>query len=280
MNSEIKLLGIVITYFPDMDVTSHNICSYLDEVDELIVWENTPLIEREKYRINFPINSKKVTYMGVNDNVCIAHPLNKAIEYGLQNHFTHLLMMDQDSCFELNHFKRYKEIIKKNKDICFIFGSNPNYLYQPPTDKPKRVKTLITSSTVIDLKIISKIGFFREDYKIDCVDYEFCFRAAQLGFFSYMINSVLLHQEFGKLHKTVLGYYTSNYPPFRLYYITKNNIKLRREYPGFIGNREMLSRILKPTFKILLHEDNKIQKFKAIFRGVIDGLLKKDLVSF
>jgi rhamnosyltransferase len=274
-NNDMNLLGIVITYYPDVEETAHNIRSYIDDVDKLIIWENTPLDDRDKYKIYLPEYENKIIYMGVDENMFIAYPLNRAVEHGQANSFSHLLTMDQDSRFEDGHFKKYKEIVIEHSDKYSIFGGNPNYDNQLITDIPTKVKTLITSSSIFRMDIFEKVGLFREDYAIDCVDYEFCYRAAQKGIYSYMISSILLHQEFGKIKKTKLGYHISNYPPNRLYYITRNNIKLHGEYPDFITLKEITNRILHPFCKIILSEKNKIPKLRAIVKGVIDGLRLK-----
>jgi rhamnosyltransferase len=275
MNNEMKLLGIIITYFPDVEETKHNIRSYLCDIDKLIIWENTPLPERTKYEIHLHEYADKIIYMGVEENMYIAYPLNRAIEYGSENGYTHLLAMDQDSCFEAGHFKKYRDIVTEHSDKYSIFGSNPNYGTQPIVDEPVKVRTLITSSTVFRMDIFKEVGLFREDYMIDCVDYEFCFRAARKQIYSYMIGSILLHQEFGKIQKTKYGFDTNNHPPVRLYHISRNNIKLYREYPNDIALKTVISRIVRPVYRIIISENNKIKKLKAIIKGTVDGILNK-----
>lgn len=276
MDNIIKLLGIVITYFPNVEETKHNIQSYINDVDKLIIWENTPTSDRMKYRILLPEFGDKIIYMSSNENMYIAYPLNQAVKYGRENEFSHLLTMDQDSCFEEGYFKKYKELVMENSDNCSIFGGNPNFCDQPVnSNKPRRVGTLITSSSIFKMDIFEKIGLFREDYKIDCVDFEFCYRARQKQIYSYMINSILLHHKFGNLQKTKYGYRISNYSPVRLYFIAKNNIKLKKEYPDYINIKETLNRIFNPFFKIVISESNKWNKIVAICKGIYDGLFNK-----
>ena len=40
-----KLLGIVILYYPD-DAVVKNIATYLAQLDELMLWDNTPATDR------------------------------------------------------------------------------------------------------------------------------------------------------------------------------------------------------------------------------------------
>lgn len=280
MTNNIKLLGILISYYPDLKQTRDNIFQFINHIDTLIIWENTPEKERVDFRINIPEYNHKIINMGINENMCIAFPLNEAIKYAQLNQFTHLLTMDQDSYFETGHFIKYKTIVELFKNEIFIFGPNPNYCEPGNSDIPIQVNTLITSGNIVNVNIFKTIGLYREDYKIDCVDYEFCFRAARHGYKCYMINSILLKQEFGKLQKTKFGFYISNYSPFRLYYITRNNIKLYREYPDYTSLKTLFSRIAKPFFKVIISENEKFKKIKAIIKGCIAGIfLKNNLIS-
>lgn len=279
VQDEIKILAVVVTYYPNVEETQRNIQQFIEDVDSLIIWENTPVEDIEKYKFNIDNNSGKILYMGIGCNVYIASALNHAVNYGFENNFTHILTLDQDSYFETGHFRKYVEIICKYKSLISIFGPNPNYSEPGISDIPVEKSTLITSGNIVKLDVFKNIGLYREDYKIDCVDYEFCFRAYRNGYKSYMVNSVLLKQEFGVLKKTRLGYYISNYSPVRLYFIARNNIKLYREYPDFIELSTVLSRIMKPFVKIILSEPKKASKLLALFRGAIAGANSKNSIT-
>lgn len=279
VQDEIKILAVVVTYYPNVEETQRNIQQFIEDVDCVLIWENTPIEDRRKYRIQLSEYDHKIKFMGTDENNCIAFALNQGVKYGNANGFTHILTMDQDSCFETGHFVRYKNIACSYENELAIFGPNPNNGESNQTETLIEKPYLITSGNIICLKLFGEVGFYREDYKIDCVDYEFCFRAMQNGFKCFMIGSVLLHQEFGILQKTKYGFYISNYSPFRLYYIARNNIKLYREYPKYIDLKTVLSRILKPITKIIISENNKIKKLIAIFRGVVDGLQQKQISS-
>lgn len=279
VQDEIKILAVVVTYYPNVEETQRNIQQFIEDVDSLIIWENTPVEDIEKYKFNIDNNSGKILYMGIGCNVYIASALNHAVNYGFENNFTHILTLDQDSYFETDHFRKYVETICKYKSLISIFGPNPNYSEPGISDIPVEKSTLITSGNIVKLEVFKNIGLYREDYKIDCVDYEFCFRAYRNGCKSYMVNSVLLKQEFGVLKKTRLGYYISNYSPVRLYFIARNNIKLYREYPDFIEISTVLSRIMKPFVKIILSEPKKASKLLALFRGAIAGVNSKNSIT-
>lgn len=274
---EIKLLGVVITYNPDLSEVTKNISSYINHLETLIIWDNTP---SKSFDINsFPESFRnKIICMGISQNVFISKALNEAVKYANQHDFTHILTMDQDSRFEAGHFSTYVDLVQQNLNEPFIFG--PNYNFKEPTDNIVVNKHhLITSGQIVSLEILRKIGLYREDYEIDCVDYEFCYRAKKFGYSAKMVTTVLLHHEFGNLKKSKLGFFTSNYSTMRLYHIARNNIILKREYPDQVTYTEIFDRVIKHIFKIIIAENNKISKTITIFNGLFSGFRKRDLFN-
>ena len=99
-----KLAAVVVTFYPDINETILFIEKYIEYVDHLIIWENTPVKDYANYKIEIPDHDNKITYMGTGSNEGIGYALNRAIEWSVENNFTHLLTMDQDSCFDKNEF--------------------------------------------------------------------------------------------------------------------------------------------------------------------------------
>ena len=276
MNNEIKILGIIVTYFPDTEQTKENILQFIDNIDTLIIWENTPANKCNDYKIILPEYEQKIVYMGTGENNYIAYSLNRAVEYGKKKGYTHILTMDQDSYFETGHFEKYKAIVCDAKDALCVFGVNPNYIDKIEENNLAHKSVLITSGNIINLILFDTVGLYREDYKIDCVDYEFCYRAARHGIQCVMVTSILLKQQFGNTEKTAYGFHVSNYPPTRLYFIARNNIKLLKEYPDYTNFRKtVIAWIIKPLIKISIGEVNKLEKMGAILKGCWHGLLNK-----
>lgn len=266
----VKLFAVVITYYPDLIELKRNILRYLPDVDLLMIWENTPLKDRKAYHLDVSEYQDKVVFAGVEGNMYISYPLNYAIRYAKEKGFTHILTMDQDSCFEEGHFKLYKKIATVHDNLD-IWGPNPNNIFQPIQKEPQSQNRLITSGNIINLKLFDKIGGFREDYKIDCVDFEFCYRAIRNGHCVYSVNSILIHQNFGNMIRTRFKFNTYHYSPIRLYFMARNNVILHYEYPEY-GYRDIITYIIKPIPKIILTESNKVRKILFLFKGVYAGL--------
>ena len=56
-----RILTIVITYFPEKNLLEKNISSIINEVEKILIWENTPADKRVGYRL--PPNGK-IDYSG------------------------------------------------------------------------------------------------------------------------------------------------------------------------------------------------------------------------
>lgn len=271
-----KFCAVVVTYYPDTEETAQNILRYIDHIDHLIIWENTPPQERENYRIRLPRYADRISYMGTDRNVGIAHALNRAVEWADRNGCTHLMTMDQDSTWE--NFPLYKERIA----AC---GESDVAIFAPRICDRKLANStintencVITSGAVSPLSVFREVGLFREDYVIDCIDDEFCYRCRRAGYVIRVWNEAKLSHTIGKRTRIKpWPLYTFNYSPFRLYHITRNRIWLWREYrhstllPSGYG-ATVCRTVIGNLLKVLLGESCKRAKIKAIIRGIRTGL--------
>lgn len=274
-----KLAAIVVVYYPDLNDLKKNILRYIADVDALILWDNTPNRDGVPLVIDLPGYEHKVQQFSTGKNEFIAYPLNQAINWCVANGYTHLLSMDQDSLFEEGGFTSYKNRIQFNLgNNIAIYGVNPNHKYDLQ-DAFLQTSWCITSGSIYDVSTIHEIGGFREDYKIDCVDNEICFRATLKGYKTVVDTHCFLYQVYGNHQKSIFGFTTLGYSPFRTYSILCNHILLWKQYPQLIGT-ELKGVIVKEYgvyrfIKVLLSENKKIDKSIALFHGFRDGMMGK-----
>ena len=114
-----RLLAVVITYFPEENQLLRNIGSFIDDVDGIIIWENTPADQAVHYRF---IQNPKIVYMGMGNNVGIAKALNLCLSYAVDKQYDYMMTMDQDSDWE--NFSWFKSVIVDN-------SAAPEALYGP-----------------------------------------------------------------------------------------------------------------------------------------------------
>ena len=127
-------------------------------------------------------------------------------------------------------------------------------------DVVKYLKSLIY--ILIPILVLNTIGGYLEDFLIDGIDIEFCYRARKFGFNTYTVSGCYLKQRYGTpMVKRFLWkkYILSNYSPFRLYGILKNFKIISQLYPNEKGVRRELKKVYLYQFvrNILFYEDNK-----------------------
>lgn len=270
-----KILGIIITYYPNLEDLTTNILQFIDDIDTLIIWQNTPISESENYLINADLFNSKVILMGDGTNVGIAYALNHAYRMMLDkaNNYTHLLTMDQDSKWV--NFRDYIDVISMNSTNV-IYSPNINNQFEAG-DKLIKVKTCITSGAIFSLEVLRKIGKFNEVYSVDCVDYDFSFKAAEKGVDIFKIQLSTFLQVYGEPMKNNFFNLNNNgYSSKRLFFIARNHILLWRDYPSHLDFHFKRMILSSHTFgkmiKVVLMEENKADKIIAIAKGFYAGI--------
>lgn len=270
-----KLCAIVVTYYPVIDKAVKNILRYISYVDHLIIWENTPDPDKKNHQINIPEFNYKISYMSTGENVGISFALNKAVNWAVGNDYTHLLTMDQDSYWE--NFKEYLDFIKvKENEIAY---------FAPLVNRKSTISPglFITSGMIVNLQIYNLIGKYCTSFKIDVIDHEFCVRAMNNGISYYEDISSNLVQTFGHSRRTrifgkEIGW--AEYNAYRLEHISRNYIAVLRKYrtPFLYKFNIIKIWVIYPICRIILFEDNKYEKLKAIIKGTISGLFCNNLI--
>ncbi|GHT55452.1 glycosyl transferase [Bacteroidia bacterium] len=267
-----KLLGIVILYYPD-DTLVDNIGSYIGGVDKLIVWENSPAHSNGEIP-----ESEKIIKMGNGENAGIGKALNEAIKYAQTNGFTHLLTMDQDSRFEKDHFSKYRSLVEKNNEKTIF---TPNYIiggrslyYTHDTFMEDNSGGQCLSGSIYPLSIFCETGLFRDDLMVDGVDTEMNYRAKKQGVHTKITLPVLLHHQLGPPSKTYtfLGLSVNascERPAQRAYYLVRNHILIKKLYSQH--DPDLFYTFYKRLFVVVFFEKDKRIKLKGLIMGYIHG---------
>jgi rhamnosyltransferase len=270
-----KIAAIVTVYNPDPIQLASNIRSYLPWIDHLIVWENTP---REKSSLgNIATMSDKLEIVSTGKNEYLAFPFNKCIQWAREHDCDYVLTMDQDSCFQEGSFGSYKSQIENCEDDSVA-------IFAPNTDKnPEETMSSVyikggsvySSGSVYKTALFDKIGGFREDLAIYCLDTEICMRARKHNYRIVMFPSVFMEHTEGYKTKGIWGISINNYAAQSTYFYIRNNLLLWKIYPhdftiktkfNFV-KYHLVFRVLKMVF-----EQDRISKLKAIASGVWNGI--------
>ena len=280
-----KIAAIVVTYNPDEGLNKST-KSLIKQVDSIIMEDNGSNDEGKEI-INKIKNKygEKIEVIFNEENLGIATALNKGVKYALNNDYKWILTMDQDSCAEENMVKIMLETYyaideNERKDILSLFPTfidrgiesldknNENVKYE-------YVDAEITSGNLLKAEIFEKAGFFDDSLFIDMVDTDYCMRLNELGIKMIRISGAILHHSIGnsKQVKKLFGTFnTSNHSATRRYYMTRNRFYTWNKYKNlnsFTLNRD--KKLFKKEFvKIILGEDDKLNKVKMVLKGYKD----------
>lgn len=275
---DVKLAGCVILYNPDKDVI-RNIESYIKSLEKLYIIDNQ--------NGEFITNELKNKYDNVeiikhSENMGIAYSLNEVLSL-CQNEYTHLLTMDQDSCFDIGIMDKYKKAIP-SFDWEKTLGVGPKILdYSTPPKcsdlSYQETMGVITSGNIISVKNAINIGGFDEKLFIDEVDYDFCYRGILKNYKVYIYNSgIYLKHSLGNMIERFFIYRTlkcMNHNYIRKYYIMRNRFYVYKKYHA-INEKFFVKNYLKANarliFDILFFEEDKFRKLKWALIGAKDFL--------
>lgn len=232
-----KIAAVVILYHPT-DSSLANIKSYCDEVDKVYVFDNTrngSLIKNDLQ------NLPNVDYRCMGKNLGLPKVLNEASHVAIKEGYDWLLTMDQDSTFLEASLKKYKDCFDhfENKETVAMFGTSNERAVTSSTVECAFEENvcLMTSGTLLNLRLFNKIGNFDEALFIDCVDHDYCIRSILAGYRTIRFSNVFLLHELG--HSVYAASIKSLFlikknkevhSPIRLYYMVRNMLYLTKKF--------------------------------------------------
>jgi rhamnosyltransferase len=274
-----NVAAVVILYHPE-EKTAANILSYALNVKRLYIFDNT-----EKNNISADVLDKfkqldHVLYFHDGENKGIAIRLNEAAKKAIEEGYEWLLTMDQDSYFTdstlLNYFKCIADNLEKEQVAMFGVQFQDQLLSSKECTSVQ-TEHLITSGSMLNLKLFPEIGDFDEALFIDKVDHEYCLRAQLRHFKLIRFQNIFLHHSLGKI---TYGRSLKNFKrtprvvhsPMRMYYIVRNYFYLKDKYKNlfpasFVEMKEELWIRSKNNF---LYGKNRIQLIRYIIKGFAD----------
>lgn len=279
--NNIPVCAGIVTYNPDINQLLSCIKSLYNQVDEVIIFDNSSDNKIDIEQLN---QVYKLEIYFSNENVGIAKGLNELCKTAEQKGYNWIITMDQDSICELSMVRNLIKYADKDK-IGIVAPSVEFWLneFLITTTKnkdldSKEIKACITSGSLTNISAWRLIGGFDEWMFIDHVDNEFCTHLQIEGFKIIRTNKAILYQRAGEMHflklplkKTILlPYYSS----LRNYYICRNTVYYLRKYRKHINFRhELFAFIYAQIIKIVFEKGRK-QSISSSIRGIIDGMKK------
>jgi rhamnosyltransferase len=282
-----SVCAVLVTYHPDADFPAR-LARVVPQVGATVVVDNASSEWELGMLRQTAASGATATLIANSANLGIARALNIGVRHAQAQGHSWALLLDQDTLVDTDMVERLLSIqASVVADRVAVIGSRfrdtsgqtvePIRLSAQGTHW-EEVESVITSGCLLSLRAYAAIGPFRDDFFIDYVDTEFCFRARAAGFRVILTRAPLMSHTVGAATShTVLGgkTWTTNHSAERRYYIARNNTVMLREYAGFGRGHwlwKSLTRTFRLTKRIAFFETDKISKIVAAWQGWRDAL--------
>jgi rhamnosyltransferase len=278
-----SVCAVVITYKP-RPAFVNNVAAVAGQVDRVVIVDNgsSAETERQLQRLEDRLGCKVIRNY---KNVGVAVALNLGVKHAMEAGFDWVCTFDQDSLVSEGFISKMLEAYQRAPYPENVALVAPSYV-DHDTGVEVRLRRAsngeilagMTSGSMIPSKAIRKLGWFDETLFIDAVDKEFSLRARQQGMVILQSPAVLLHSLGRTTYHQILGlrFGTTNHPVGRRYYIARDSLRVLMRYASDWTWAWQESRwLLLDAAKILLIEDDKWKKFRAMAVGIAAALTGK-----
>jgi rhamnosyltransferase len=276
--------AVLVTYHPDNELPDR-VRRVLRQVGKLVIVDNGSDARQVEMLRELAANQAIILQLN-QANLGVACALNLGIARAIAFGFTWALLLDQDSRADEAMVQTLFAVRSAfpERDKLAVIGSGfldvesreaGNEAQGEPWEE---VESVITSGSLIPLATHAAIGPFREEFFIDYVDSEYCFRARAKGFRVIKTRKPIMSHSIGAPteHNLLwMNKWTTNHSPDRRYYIARNDTVMLREYGGYevgLWALKSLARRLRTCKRIVLYEQMKISKIIAVAQGWYDGV--------
>lgn len=262
-----RVSAVVVWFGPTLDYV-RNLSTYADSMHSVLIVDNSPV--RSDHLVPVTAN---VHYHWNGENKGIAAALNFGFACAMEQGAQWVLTMDQDSAFERTSLMTLlAEAARANDDVAILA---PNWLDSASSADVALVEcdSVITSGSLVRTEAFSRVGGYNEALFLDEVDHEFGYRLRRAGYRILRAQTVRMHHVVGEpIRKKVLWKYvqSTNHSAVRKYYMTRSRLYMRKHFPEF--GSPYLEMILTDAVKVLLVEEQKVQKLLFMLRGCVDHL--------
>ena len=292
------VIPIIVTYNPDKVVLLASLRALLSQVETIVVVDNG-----SNCNINEILSQLedevfiRISVLSLEQNYGLGEAYNAGISIARSLKATFVLLMDHDSIPEPNMLYKlrnaYVSLEEQGKPVCVVGPRYRNYVTAKLSQFVHvtrfgftrshcdnitdyvRADFLISSGSLISIKILDQIGGMDEGLFIDHVDTEWCFRAQSKGFEVYGIcNAVMLHSLGDRQIRIWWGRWRTIpfHQPFRYYYMFRNSVLLwQRPYMPLAWKRIDKLRLLYFLIFFTLFSPNRIANLRMMIKGLKDG---------
>ncbi|KMV26002.1 glycosyltransferase family 2 protein [Acinetobacter baumannii] len=293
---------IIVTFNPEIDKLSNLLDSVLMDKVNIIVVDNNSTNNGEIKKLTKKSHLVNVHVIDYNKGIAFAQ--NLGIKIAIDNKSDYVLFFDQDSSINHNFINNlYCDFIDlKNKNIKLAaigprFIDEKKNFYFPALKlnhynliekinvesivSPQEVSVLISSGSLVSIESLKKIGIMREEFFIDFVDTEWCFRALSKGYKIFISSSAIMKHSIGDDTIEILNFKIPVHSGYRRYFRIRNLFFMwKMSYiPKQLTFKLMLSNFFHQVLLFILKR-NKWDYIRYYYKGVKDGVKQSKKINF
>jgi rhamnosyltransferase len=273
-----QVCAILVSYHPDAELPRRAV-RILEQVGALVIVDNGSG-EAAHEMLRGIAADARVSLVLNSTNLGVASALNLGVERARALRFAWVLLLDQDSDLQDDMLTSLIEVRAAYPEPArvAVIGAGFGEETRAAPAAWQEVESVITSGSLIPLALHAAIGPFRDEFFIDYVDSEYCFRARAQGYRVLRTAKPLMSHTIGApTRHDLLGIakWTTNHSPDRRYYIARNDTVMLREHGGYAFGSwalKSLARRLRTCKRIVLYERSKARKIVAVSAGWWDGV--------
>lgn len=287
-----EIYAVVISYNPNINLLTAEYNSIASQVEKIIYVDN---LSHNRNDIKMWLKDKeKATIIWMDENEGIGKAQNEGIKLALKEGASHIILFDQDSVVENSFveelYNAEQQALKEGINVGItgpIYNSHDdNYAYPILSIENnkfikiqvssfslyKEVSHIIASGELIRREVFEKIGLMREDYFIEFVDFEYCFRVAQYGYKIIVAKKACMNHQMGDNQIMIFGRKVGIYSPFRRYFSCRNSLLIQSEdiYPK-IFRKHYLKLAIGKFIIACLYGPKRLIQMRYCICGFIDG---------
>jgi len=298
---QIRVTAGVVVYFPDWPLLEQLIRVLVASADKVLIFANSALSSAEREQVLNLAESSRIEILQSNQNVGLGRAYNHLIARARSLEANAIFLCDQDSGPSAETIRSLVhnayQLSAKGQRVAVV-GPRPisprlrgaefksvHLFKRGRHGHSARVVAadfVISSGSLILLDAFDKVGLFREDFFIDGIDIEWCFRAWSKGYSCWIVLDALMEHRLGRGMLTVpfTGFSVPIQPPYRLYTYVRNQIHmLGFNHVPLRWKIKVVPYIVLQALVYALKGRHRRMSLAAFWRGVRDGtrLMRRDL---
>ncbi len=270
-----NVAAVIVTHHPDVGLVER-VRPLIGQVSAIVIVDNASS-EAEFAPVDALERGGVAVSIRNDTNLGIATALNRGLSWAESNGYAWALTLDQDTA-------PGPDVVSEAARVFDAYPTPPPAAIGAGRSREKSegavghvTDAIVTAGALHSIRLWASLGRFREDFFIDYVDVEFCLRARARGYAVLVGCRPTIQHEIGApmRHETPFRSFTpSNHNRIRRYYITRNRILVWRGYwrrePRYVSAD--IQAAVKEMIKLVLFEQDRPAKVRAVLRGHYDGL--------